>query len=234
MAKAGEGESLAVGADETGGYHSVSGSTIGVQDEAVASSVLFMAPGMKHRCPAGYGNLTPWVQKLFFTHTYYVYIYSFLMFVLLFYKGYALEYPDFRRWFDMVMALTIPAVQHCRFFFGHWGCELGLWLDLSLFLTLCSLVNFMLLYFLYSQAYIMQMDSTLMCVAIMLVAVEGMCGTINILQTLKTQTISGSRMVIMVGSVFLFLASLGVSALQSLSPHQEMFVSPMRTVIATL
>merc|ERR1719174_373819 len=89
---------------------------------------------------SSYTNLTPWVMRLFFVHTYYAYIYVFYMFVLAFYKGYALEFPDWRRWTEMVLVMFIPALQHLRFYFGYWGCELGMVHDLCFFILLCSVV----------------------------------------------------------------------------------------------
>ncbi|CAE8676757.1 unnamed protein product, partial [Polarella glacialis] len=117
-------------------------------------SVLTSVPGVKHG-PAGYSNLTPWVKTFFFVHTYYVYIYVFYMFVLAFYKGYALEYPQALQSREILLIMTIPALQHLRFFFGHWGCELGMPADLCAFLALCSMTMFALMYFLFYQAYIM-------------------------------------------------------------------------------
>jgi len=209
-------DSVVGAAGASANYQSVAGAS--VESSGDYSSVLLTAPGMRKRF--AYANLTPWVSKLFFVHTYYVYIYVFLLFVLLFYKGYALEYPMSRRWYDMVMCMLLPPVQHLRFYFGHWGCQLGMWVDLSLFLCLCGLTNCLLMYFQYGQAYIMPMDSTLMFTALCIVSVEGMCGCINILQMLKTQVVSCPRMVTMSVSIFVFLLSMAIFVVQTLIPHQ--------------
>merc|ERR1719326_267677 len=134
-------------------------------------------------------------MKFFFVYTYYAYIYVFYMFVLAFYKGYALEYPDWRRWVEMVLIMVVPFFQHLRFYFGYWGCELGRCYDLCVFLLLCSIVMVVLMYFLFFQAYIMPLDSTFLFVAVVLVAVEGVCGAINALQAMKLGTASTEQLV---------------------------------------
>jgi len=186
----------------------------------VCHTVLQTAPGAPRQSPASYTNVTPWVTRVFFVHTYYAYIYVFYMFVLAFYKGYALEYPDWRRWMEMVFIMFIPALQHLRFYFGYWGCELGMAQDLCFFIVLCSLVMLVLMYFLFMQAYIVPLDGTLLFVAVVAVGVEGVCGAINALQTLKAQSSSLGQLVAMSASILLLFASLALFAFRELLPHE--------------
>merc|ERR1719487_1670435 len=103
--------------------------------------------------------------------------------------------------------MLVPFLQHLRFYFGYWGCELGMCHDLCVFLLLCSVVMVVLMYFLFFQAYIMPLDSTFLFIAVVIVAVEGVCGAINALQTLKIQSTTTCQMVMMSGSILLLLAS---------------------------
>eukprot|EP00747_Dinoflagellata_sp_TGD_P211089 gnl/TRDRNA2_/TRDRNA2_84294_c0_seq1.p2 gnl/TRDRNA2_/TRDRNA2_84294_c0~~gnl/TRDRNA2_/TRDRNA2_84294_c0_seq1.p2 ORF type:complete len:215 (+),score=48.41 gnl/TRDRNA2_/TRDRNA2_84294_c0_seq1:51-695(+) len=154
-----------------------------------------------------YTNLAPWSTKLFFAHTYYVYITVFYMFLLLFYKGYALEYPNWRRPTEMVMIMFIPVLHHTRFYFGHWGCEKGVPSDLAIFLVFCALVMWMQMYFLFKQAYILPMDQTLNFIAIIIIIVEGMVGTINALQAIKLRSSTTAQAFnVMVGIVLFLIA----------------------------
>jgi len=175
--------------------------------------------GAKARGPA-YTNLTPWVMKLFFVHTYYAYIYVFYMFVLAFYKGYALEYPDWRRWVEMVLIMCVPFFQHLRFYFGYWGCELGRATDLCVFLLLCSVVMVVLMYFLFFQAYIMPLDSTFLFVAVTVVAVEGVCGAINALQAMKLGNAGTEQLVGLTVSVLLLFTTVSLFIVRELLPHE--------------
>lgn len=186
-----------------------------------------MPPG-KQRVPA-YVNLTPWVMKLFFIHTYYAYIYVFYMFVLAFYKGYALEYPDMRRWVEMSLIMLVPFLQHVRFYFGYWGCEHGTCHDLCVFLLLCSVVMVVLMYFLFFQAYIMPLDSTFLFVAVVVVAVEGVCGAINALQAIKLSSASTEQLVAMTISVLLLFSTVSLFIVRELLPR-EAVVQELRLV----
>jgi len=187
-----------------------------------ADSVLQTAPGQIKWRSAAYTNLTPWVLKFFFIHTYYAYIYVFYMFVLAFYKGYALEYPEWRRWFEMVLIMVIPALQHLRFYFGYWGCELGMSSDITIFLLLCSVVMFVLMYFLFLQAYIMPLDSTFLVAAVVAVAVEGVCGAVNALQTLKLHSSSILSFVMLTWGIVLLLIAVVLFVVRQLLPQETM------------
>jgi|EP00927_Polykrikos_kofoidii_P003740 hypothetical protein len=157
-----------------------------------------------------YVNLTPWVTRLIFVHTYYAYTYVFYMFVLAFYKGYALEYTHARRWIEMVLIMVVPFLQHLRFYFGYWGCELGRPLDLWMFLVLCSVVMVVLMYFLFYQAYIMPFDNTFLLIAIGIVGVEGVCGSVNSLQLLKLRNHSTIQLLGLLIGVLLHLGTVAV------------------------
>eukprot|EP00927_Polykrikos_kofoidii_P086357 TRINITY_DN9649_c0_g1_i2.p1 TRINITY_DN9649_c0_g1~~TRINITY_DN9649_c0_g1_i2.p1 ORF type:complete len:236 (+),score=40.75 TRINITY_DN9649_c0_g1_i2:85-792(+) len=174
-----------------------------------------------------YVNLTPWVMKLIFLHTYYAYIYIFYMFVLAFYKGYALVYPDWRRSIEMVLIMLVPFLQHLRFYFGHWGCELGMPHDLCFFMLLCSVVMVVLMYFLFFQAYIMPLDSTFLFVAIAIVSVEGICGAINALQVMKLRTATSMQIVGLTFSVVVLFCTVTLFISRQLMP-QEGVVQEMR------
>mmetsp|Transcript_47439 Transcript_47439/g.85406 ORF Transcript_47439/g.85406 Transcript_47439/m.85406 type:complete len:256 (+) Transcript_47439:204-971(+) len=183
-------------------------------------SVLTSVPGVKHG-PAGYSNLTPWVKTFFFVHTYYVYIYVFYMFVLAFYKGYALEYPQALQSREILLIMTIPALQHLRFFFGHWGCELGMPADLCAFLALCSMTMFALMYFLFYQAYIMPLDTTFLSVAVAAVGIEGLCGIINSLQTMKVMSLSTLQYIILLIGILAVLATGVVFIVKEMLPRED-------------
>lgn len=187
-----------------------------------AVSVLHTAPGTHKMGPLLYSNLTPWVVKLFFLHTYYAYISVFYLVVLFFFKGYALEYPQWRWWFEMVLIMTIPVMQHIRFFFGHWGCELGMIYDLCIFVLLSGLVMLVIMYFLFMQAYIMPLESTFLFISVMVVAIEGVCGAMNILQTTKLQPSSVTQSLLMVVSVLVLIMAVTLFLLRELLPREVM------------
>jgi len=173
----------------------------------------------------GYINVTPWVQRLFFVHTYFVYIYVFYMFVLAFYKGYALEYPRYRLWLEMLMLTVIPALQHIRFYFGHWGCEYGLVWDLCLFCIFGSLTMLLLAYFLFFQAYVMPLDTNFLQAALAILVFEGLCGCVNGLQTLKLATTTGFQVFLLWVSMVSFLGFCCLLTKWQLSPHGEVPVT---------
>eukprot|EP00927_Polykrikos_kofoidii_P003738 TRINITY_DN11510_c0_g2_i1.p1 TRINITY_DN11510_c0_g2~~TRINITY_DN11510_c0_g2_i1.p1 ORF type:complete len:221 (+),score=37.83 TRINITY_DN11510_c0_g2_i1:82-744(+) len=177
--------------------------------------------GSKPRSPS-YVNLTPWIMKVFFVHTYYAYIYVFYMFMLAFYKGYALEYPDSRRRIEMVLIMLVPFLQHLRFYFGYWGCELGSPRDLCAFLLLCSVVMVVLMYFLFFQAYIMPMDTTFLFVAVGIVGVEGICGSINTLQLMKLNTVSTVQVIALAISVLLVFCTVSLFILREMLPRESL------------
>lgn len=184
------------------------------------TSVLCTAPGTKNLVDVHYTNLTPWVTRLFFVHTYFAYVYVFYMFVLAFYKGYALEYPDMRRAFEMTLIMLIPGFQHLRFYFGYWGCELGMTNDLCVFVFLCSGVMVLLMYFQFMQAYILPFESTFLFVAVSLVGVEGICGILNLLQTIKLQSSNWFQLCIVTFSVMLLLLVETSYMVRELLPHE--------------
>lgn len=195
------------------------------REPEVCCSVLRTAPGLNKRGHESYANVTPWVIRVFFVHTYYAYIYVFYMFVLAFYKGYALEYPEWRRWSEMVLIMFIPAMQHLRFYFGYWGCELGMAHDLCFFLLLCSVTMWLLLYFLCFQAYIMPLDSTFLFVAILVVILEGLCGSVNALQTLKLPTTTKWQMAMLSMCILNLLAVVTVFVCRELRFHEALMDS---------
>jgi hypothetical protein len=184
------------------------------------STVLETAPGMSQIAPKHSCNLTPWVTRFFFMHTYYVYTYVFYMFVLAFYKGYALEYPASTRWMEMALIMTFPLVHHLRFYFGYWGCEFGFVIDLCVFLTLCTLVMCQLMYFIFWQAYVMPTDLTVLFVGALAVCIEGLCGIVNALQALTLRQLSVMQRVMLSGCVMMSLASILCFAVVQMLPQQ--------------
>jgi len=188
----------------------------------VYCSVLQVAPGMLKESGYGRFNVTPWVRWLFFAHTYFVYIYVFFMFVLAFYKCYALEYPVWRRWAEMVLIMLIPCVQHLRFYFGHWGCELGLVYDLCAFLFLNAAAMLLLMYFLFLQAYIMPLDSSFLFVAIVLVIVESLCGLVNAMNAMKLRTLTRAQTIMMTASIISALVVFGLFVEQELAGKEAL------------
>jgi len=166
-----------------------------------------------------YTNLTPWVTKLFFCHTYYAYVFVFYLFLLMFYKGYALEYPDWRRPEEMVLIMCIPALQHVRFYFGYWGCEKGMARDLFIFLFFCTCLLWVLMYFLFKQAYILPLDAMLSLVAVVIVVIEGFCGVINILQTIKIHSQSSFSVLAIVVNILCFLVTVVAFLVLQISPN---------------
>mmetsp|Transcript_1676 Transcript_1676/g.4252 ORF Transcript_1676/g.4252 Transcript_1676/m.4252 type:complete len:231 (+) Transcript_1676:98-790(+) len=179
--------------------------------EQVYNTVLHLPPCRSKQGLPNYQNLTPCVRTFFFVHTYLVYVYTFYMFVFAFYKGYALQYPAGRESWEIVLIMTLPCLQHLRFFFGYWGLELGLVYDVSIFLLLTTMTITVLSYFLFFQAYMMPLEMSILTIAVAAVIVEGVCGIINSLQTLKlapatrsqTTLLASMVSVIFVTSVFL-------------------------------
>lgn len=172
-------------------------------------------------CPSGVektnGNLTPWIKSLFFAHTYYVYIYTFYLFILAFYKSYALEFDNLRKTAELLGIMCIPALQHVRFYFGYWGCELSTYSDITTFIFMCSFVMLVLMYFCFKQAYVMPLDSDLLCIGIGLVIVEGICGIVNSLQVLKSKSLSCCQTILLSISIIMLISIIIFFILQYLS-----------------
>mmetsp|Transcript_106017 Transcript_106017/g.310050 ORF Transcript_106017/g.310050 Transcript_106017/m.310050 type:complete len:248 (-) Transcript_106017:86-829(-) len=183
-------------------------------------TVLHTSPGAPNMGPEAYTNVTPWITKLFFVHTYYAYIYTFYMFMLAFYKGYALEYTTFRRIGEMVCIVVLPVLQHLRFFFGYWGNELGMIYDLCIFVMLSGVTMLVLMFFLFLQAYIMPFDSTFLFIAVVVVAVEGVCGAINTLQTVKLQTTTCFQIMMVAASITGLLTAISLFIVRELLPRE--------------
>jgi len=159
-----------------------------------------------------YSNLTPWLKTLFFIHTYFDYIFVFYMFLMCFYKGYALEYPWARRQAEMGLVMFLPLMSHSTFYFGHSGCETGEKVDLCIFLFSISGKMWAIMYFLFKQAYIFHMDIKLCFIAELVTGIEGACGVMNILQTINrksgklyTATVSVCVLLFIITAVFLLV-----------------------------
>mmetsp|Transcript_63285 Transcript_63285/g.98434 ORF Transcript_63285/g.98434 Transcript_63285/m.98434 type:complete len:230 (+) Transcript_63285:77-766(+) len=183
------------------------------------------------KAPA-YTNLTPWVTRCFFVHSYYAYVFVFYLFLLMFYKGYALEYPAWRRPEEMILIMVIPALQHMRFYYGYWGCEKGSPRDLTIFLFFCTCVMWMLMYFLFKQAYILPLDAMLSSVAVFIVVIEGFCGIINILQTVKIRTQSTLEVLAVVFNILCFLSTVIAFLIFEISPNLALEDVPQADVAA--
>eukprot|EP00747_Dinoflagellata_sp_TGD_P163116 gnl/TRDRNA2_/TRDRNA2_181462_c0_seq1.p1 gnl/TRDRNA2_/TRDRNA2_181462_c0~~gnl/TRDRNA2_/TRDRNA2_181462_c0_seq1.p1 ORF type:complete len:261 (-),score=49.04 gnl/TRDRNA2_/TRDRNA2_181462_c0_seq1:27-809(-) len=170
--------------------------------------------------PPGYVNLAPWATKLFFAHTYYAYFVTFVSYMLLFYKGYTLEYPAWRRPMEMCLVMCIPILQHVRFYFGHWCFDLGLAPDQSVFMVACAAVLWLHMYFLFKQAYMFPMEATLHRVEILLTTAEGLIGIFNVLQTVAMCKLSIQYKVSVWLSTLLFLTSATLFVVGSLHPGE--------------
>jgi len=182
-----------------------------------------------------YANLTPWVTQLFFLHTYYAYISVFFMFLLMFYKGYALEYPPLRRVEEMVLIMVIPVLQHIRFYFGFWGCEGGGARELCVFVLFCTTLLWVLMYFLFRQAYILPLDAMITTIAVAFVLIEGFCGIINLLQSVKLHTLHKVEVVAAAVNIICFLVTTVMFVMCELSPSAalEEMIKPGPTALLT-
>mmetsp|Transcript_99063 Transcript_99063/g.212210 ORF Transcript_99063/g.212210 Transcript_99063/m.212210 type:complete len:232 (+) Transcript_99063:61-756(+) len=179
-----------------------------------------------------FANLTPWVHSLFFIHTYFCYIFVFYMFLMIFYKGYALEFPAYRKQQEMALLMSIPILQHAFFYFGHWGNHHGSQKDLCLFLCFATWLMWSLMYFLFRQAYIMPLESRICFLNAVIVAVEGFCGVVNLLQTLFTQPRTGGSSVAVIMliavNIICFLVSTFFLIFLEFMPPTEQQVTSMR------
>lgn len=185
------------------------------------STVLSMPPGKPKQPLEGYVNLMPWMKNFSFVHTYLVYIYTFYMFVLAFYKGYALYYPERRQAWEMALIMCLPPLQHLRFFFGHWGNELGMPYDLAASLGLGTLTMSVLLYFLFYQAYIMPLDTSYLTIAVLAVGVESMCGIVNTLQMMKLSNLSCTETALVLLTITMVLATSALFIVKELLPAED-------------
>jgi len=192
-----------------------------VKRKAVVDSILCTAPGAWSLGTPLYSNVAPWVTKHFFVHSYYAYVYVFFMFVLAFYKGYTLEYPGSRQVCELLLIMSLPALQHLRFFFGYAACDHGMFYDLCAFLALCSVVNWILMYFLFMQAYIIPLETTFLSIAMTLVLVESFVGVVNTMQAMKLQRCSGARLVCAWLLIVMLLATLVAFVTQQLLPRTQ-------------
>mmetsp|Transcript_5352 Transcript_5352/g.11835 ORF Transcript_5352/g.11835 Transcript_5352/m.11835 type:complete len:220 (+) Transcript_5352:49-708(+) len=156
-----------------------------------------------------FANVTPWVLNLFFFHTYYAYICVFYLFVLAYYKGFAMQYPRFRRAQEMVLVMVLPVTQHLRFYLGYWGCQVGEPYYLVGFLFLCVGLSWAFFYFLFLQAYIMPLESALVYPTVIGVFVEAGCGMINAIRPCHWQDTSRTHIFFVVLSAALMLLTYG-------------------------
>mmetsp|Transcript_31253 Transcript_31253/g.71357 ORF Transcript_31253/g.71357 Transcript_31253/m.71357 type:complete len:217 (-) Transcript_31253:73-723(-) len=152
-----------------------------------------------------FANVTPWVLNLFFFHTYYAYICVFYLFVLAYYKGFAMQYPRYRRASEMILVMALPVTQHLRFYLGYWGCQHGEAFYLVGFLFLSVALSWAMFYFLFLQAYIMPLESALLYPAVAAVFVEGACGMINAIRPCHWQETSRTHIFFIVTTVVLMM-----------------------------
>jgi Kef-type K+ transport system membrane component KefB len=170
-----------------------------------------------------YSNMTPWIARLFFVHTYYAYMVLFYMILTAFYKGYALDYPKGRFYKEMALVMIVPLVQHAHFYFGNIGCKLGMPRDLCWFLFFCTVLMWMLMYLLFWQTYIVPLESKLCFVSAVVVTVEGTCGVVNVLQTLAIQPsrIELGSTLSMITNVLLFIITVAALIVFEFMPAPE-------------
>merc|ERR1719218_548840 len=91
--------------------------------------------------------------------------------------------------------------------------------DLCIFLFFCTCLLWMLMYFLFKQAYILPLDAMLSLVAVVIVAIEGFCGVINILQTIKIHSQSTTYVLAVVINILCFLATVVAFLIFEISPN---------------
>ncbi|CAE6969862.1 85P [Symbiodinium sp. CCMP2456] len=189
----------------------------------IYTSVLHLPPCRSKQSLPNYQNLTPCVKSFFFAHTYLVYVYTFYMFVFAFYKGYALQYPKGRAAWELVLIMTLPCLQHLRFYFGYWGLELGMVYDISFFLLLSSITITVLTYFLFFQAYIMPLEMSILTIAIAAVIVESVCGIINVLQTLKLAPLTFFQTLLLLSAIISVIMVTSGFLVKELLPNEITF-----------
>lgn len=170
------------------------------------SSILVSEPGCPRAAYLWHSNLTPFTEHLFFLHSYYDYILVFYLFSLAYYKGYALEYSEHVRIEEFAMILLLPALNHLRFFFGHWGFECGTPVDLAAFLLASVMVSLILTYFTCLQAYLVPLDHLVLQPGLILVVFEGLCGIINAMQALRHKSCSMLHCMLLYGGIMAFIA----------------------------
>lgn len=183
--------------------------------EAPGGSILYGAFDPRSEQTPGYLNITPWSARLLFVHSYYAYIYTFMLLMLSFYKGYALEFPSGLREVEIILILLLSPVHHLTFFFGQWGCELGTAWDLVAFLLLCSATLALLSYFMFYQAYIFRLDTGMLWCAVGFALAEGMCGCTAALQLLSLSSLSSSQLVLLPVCVFFFMLMVAATVTQA-------------------
>merc|ERR1719218_348961 len=91
--------------------------------------------------------------------------------------------------------------------------------DLCIFLFFCTCLLWMLMYFLFKQAYILPLDAMLSLVAVLIVVIEGFCGVINILQTIKIHSQSSTFVLAVVVNILCFLATVIAFLILQISPN---------------
>merc|ERR1719195_1704151 len=103
--------------------------------------------------------------------------------------------------------MFIPLVQHAFFYFGYFGCDKGTPMYLSLFVCISTGLLWILMYFLFRQAYIMPIESKLCFFSALLICVEGTCGLVNLLQTITARPGRICYLLMVVLNVAMFLAT---------------------------
>merc|ERR1719382_1442521 len=86
--------------------------------------------------------------------------------------------------------MVIPVMHHAQFYYANEGMFKGSQRDLCVFIFFCTCMLWILMYFLFWQAYVVPLESKLCFVSAVLVAVEGMCGVVNVLQTVTSRPFS--------------------------------------------
>mmetsp|Transcript_56504 Transcript_56504/g.127236 ORF Transcript_56504/g.127236 Transcript_56504/m.127236 type:complete len:94 (+) Transcript_56504:2-283(+) len=79
----------------------------------------------------------------------------------------------------------------------------------------------MLMYFLFKQAYIMPMEAKLCFLSSCIVAVEGLCGVVNVLQTVTAKPVRASYVVTVVSLCLCFIFTVGALIFCHFMPMQE-------------
>eukprot|EP00439_Symbiodinium_sp_Y106_P079293 s18_g17.t6 len=122
-----------------------------------------------------------------------------------------------------VLIMTLPCLQHLRFYFGYWGLELGMVYDISFFLLLSSTTITVLTYFLFFQAYIMPLEMSILTIAVAAVIVESVCGIINVLQTLKLAPLTFFQTLLVLSAIISVIMVTSGFLVKELLPNEITF-----------
>merc|ERR1719195_2492954 len=79
----------------------------------------------------------------------------------------------------------------------------------------------MLMYFLFKQAYIMPLESRLCSVSSCIVAIEGLCGVVNVLQTVTLRPVRAAYVLMVFVIALCYVITVGALIFFEFMPLQE-------------